>query len=109
MASIGVSALGAVLSHQVASQVTAGLAGSASPPAAARATRSRTCPRCPARCAWCSSTRFGDATGHIFLCRVPFAVLALVCVLFIQEVPLRTTLLREDELDPEVAAEMHVR
>ena len=41
---------------------------------------------------------FGEATGHIFLVAVPFAVLALVCVLFIREVPLRTTILREDEI-----------
>jgi hypothetical protein len=34
---------------------------------------------------------FGDATGHLFLVALPFAVLALVCVLFIKEVPLRTT------------------
>ncbi len=38
---------------------------------------------------------FGEATGHLFLVAVPFAVLALVCVLFIKEVPLRTTVLRE--------------
>ena len=34
---------------------------------------------------------FGEATAHIFLVAVPFAVLALVCVVFIKEVPLRTT------------------
>ena len=43
---------------------------------------------------------FGEATGHLFLVAVPFAVLALVCVLFIREVPLRTTILRADELAP---------
>jgi hypothetical protein len=37
-------------------------------------------------------TAFGEATGHVFLAAVPFAVLALVCVLLIREVPLRTTL-----------------
>ena len=49
---------------------------------------------------------FGEATGHLFLVAVPFAVLAFGCVLLIREVPLRTTLLREDELSPEVAAEL---
>ena len=36
---------------------------------------------------------------------VPFAVLALVCVLFIKEVPLRTTILRADELAAEAEPE----
>ena len=49
---------------------------------------------------------FGEATGHIFLVAVPFAVLALVCVVFIREVPLRTTILRADELAPEATAEL---
>jgi hypothetical protein len=40
-------------------------------------------------------TAFGEATGHLFLTAAPFALLALVCVLFIKEVPLRTTLDRE--------------
>ena len=40
-------------------------------------------------------TAFGEATGHLFLTAAPFAFLALLCVLFIKEVPLRTTLDRE--------------
>ena len=52
---------------------------------------------------------FGDATGHIFLMALPFAVLALVCVLFINEVPLRTTIDREDEVAPEATAELSAR
>ncbi len=40
---------------------------------------------------------FGDATGHVFLLAAPFALVALVAVLFIREVPLRTTIEREDE------------
>ncbi len=38
---------------------------------------------------------------------VPFAVAAFVCVLLIKEVPLRTTVLREDELAPEATAPVH--
>jgi hypothetical protein len=45
---------------------------------------------------------FGEATGHIFLVATPVAALALVCVLLIKEVPLRTTVLRADELEREV-------
>lgn len=51
---------------------------------------------------------FGDATGHIFLVALPFAIGALIAVLFIKEVPLRTSVLRDDELAPEVAAELAV-
>src|SRR6478752_3016388 len=40
---------------------------------------------------------FGEATGHLFLIAAPFAMLALLCVLFIREVPLRTTIQRTDE------------
>jgi hypothetical protein len=40
---------------------------------------------------------FGAATGHVFLVALPFAALALVCVVFIREVPLRTTIERADE------------
>lgn len=46
---------------------------------------------------------FGDATGHIFLVALPFAVGALIAVLFIQEVPLRTSVKRDDELMADAA------
>ena len=51
---------------------------------------------------------FGDATGRLFLMALPFAVVAFVCLLFIREVPLRQTILHEDELDAVVAAELGV-
>ena len=41
---------------------------------------------------------FGDATGHVFLIAAPCALVAFVAILFIREVPLRTTIEREDEL-----------
>ena len=80
-ASIGVSALGAVLSHQVAASVTRRprpALGIRSAPT--RAARSPTWRRCPRRCARVFEHAFGEATGHLFLVAVPFAVLALVCV-----------------------------
>jgi hypothetical protein len=40
---------------------------------------------------------FGEATGHLFLIATPFAMLALVCVLFLREAPLRTTIQHVDE------------
>ena len=95
--SIGVRALGAVLASQVAATVTDGLASMG----VDRATRSgshqipdlATLPG-PIRAVF--EGAFGEATGHLFLIAVPFAVAALLCVLFIKEVPLRTTIERED-------------
>jgi uncharacterized membrane protein len=89
--SIGVSALGAVLAHQVTQKVTAGLAAmgvdttgqSGSIPSLGSL---------PAPVRALYESAFGEATGHLFLTAAPFAVLAFICVLFIQEVPLRTTL-----------------
>ncbi len=101
--SVGVAALGAVLTHQVADRVTAALSRLGVP---ADAHRSGNIPDVssldePFRSIF--EHAFGEATGHLFLVAVPFAVLALVCVLFIEEVPLRTTILRADELAPEAA------
>ena len=51
---------------------------------------------------------FGESFGTIFMVAAPFALIALVCVLFIKEVPLRTSNLEaEVEASPEVAAELH--
>ena len=96
--SVGVAALGAVLTHQVADGVTAALTRLGIP---VDAHRSGNIPDVssldePFRSVF--EQAFGEATGHLFLVAVPFAVLALVCVLFIEEVPLRTTILRADEL-----------
>jgi EmrB/QacA subfamily drug resistance transporter len=108
--SAGVAALGAVLGHQVASHVAAGLKQMGIDPASAHQRGGipdlRTLPA-PIRDLFEHS--FGVATGHIFLAAVPFAVLAFLCVLMIKEVPLRTTIQRSDELDPQVAAELNPR
>jgi len=108
--SVGVSALEAVLSHQVADTVSEGLARMGV--ASGGGGDSRTIPdlsTLPAPIRAIFEQAFGEATGHIFLVAVPFAVLALGCVLLIREVPLRTTILREDELQPEVAAGLDER
>jgi EmrB/QacA subfamily drug resistance transporter len=86
--SIGVSALGAVLSHQVATSLGGGHQSHSIPDL-------DTLPA-PLRAA--IEAAFGEATGHIFMVAVPFAVAAFVCVLFIREVPLRTTIQRADEI-----------
>lgn len=96
--SIGVSVLGALLAHEVARKVVerAGTAGSAA------GTGTIPGPSDPGFAIY--QQAFGEATGHIFLVSVPFAVLALVCVLFIREVPLRTTIRHADEVAPEATA-----
>ena len=102
--SIGVSALGAVLAHQVTDKVDAALQRlgiPVDPHASGNIPDVRTLDE-PYRSIF--EHAFGQATGHIFLVAVPFAALALVCVVFIKEVPLRTTVLREDELTPEATA-----
>ena len=77
--SVGVSALGAVLGHQVADIVSRGpRAGWASPPSGAGGSHAipdlATLPA-PIRALF--EQAFGEATGHLFLVAVPFAVLAL--------------------------------
>ncbi len=104
--SIGVSVLGAALSHQVTTQVASGLAAigvdaSAAGPSGAAIPDMSTLPA-PVRAVFESA--FGDATGHLFLLAAPCAVVALVAVLFIREVPLRTTIEREDEVPAEEPA-----
>lgn len=96
--SIGVSVLGAVLSSQVAGDVREQLAsrGSAAGSPGHQIPDLKTLPA-PVRAIFESA--FGDATGHLFLIAAPFAAAALVCVLFIREVPLRLTIEREDRLE----------
>ena len=93
--SIGVSVLGAILASRVATSVAESTGGTVDHESHAIPDLS-TLPA-PARTIF--EQAFGEATGHLFLVALPFAVLALVAVLFIEEVPLRTTL---DTVEPEV-------
>ena len=93
--SIGVSVLGAILSSRVASSVAEATAAAGGSTGAGVEHESHAIPDlstlpAPARAIFESA--FGEATGHIFLIAVPFAVLAFLAVLAIKEVPLRTTL-----------------
>jgi EmrB/QacA subfamily drug resistance transporter len=96
--SIGVAALGAVLSHQVAARVSSGLTRMGVPADSHQSHEIPDLSTLPAPIRSLFEGAFGEATGHIFWIALPFAALALVCVLFIREVPLRTTILREDEM-----------
>jgi EmrB/QacA subfamily drug resistance transporter len=98
--SIGVSVLGAVLSHHVAADVTSGLSrlgvsgsdsGSSIPDLA-------TLPA-PVRAVF--EAAYGQGIGTLFMIAAPCALIALVAVLFIREVPLRTTI----ELEVPAAAQ----
>jgi EmrB/QacA subfamily drug resistance transporter len=96
--SIGVSVLGAILSHQVAANIAEASGGQVSH-------QSHEVPDLgtlsgPALAI--VEHAFGESFGHIFTVATPFALIALLCVLFIREVPLRTTNL-DAELSPEVA------
>lgn len=107
--SIGVAVLGAMLSHQVAHQVADGYVAARRPPTVPA--DSHAVPDIPALPGWEQSiweTAFGSSFGHIFLVAVPFAMVALVCVILIREVPLRTSNLEaEAAASPLVAAELH--
>ncbi len=89
--SIGVSALGAVLATQVANSVRDGLATMGIKPDAHASHSIPDLDKLPAPIRALYEASFGDAVGHLFLVAAPFAVAALICVLFIKEVPLRTS------------------
>ena len=102
--SVGVSALGAALGHQVSVHVLSGLAALGIKPPAGSSGQSvpdlSTMPG-PVRAVF--EHAFGVATGHVFLLAAPVAAVALVAVLFIREVPLRLTVERADELEKQAA------
>jgi EmrB/QacA subfamily drug resistance transporter len=111
--SVGVSALGAVLAHQVSGSVTDGLGtlvrqGKVTPEQLADMQHSTgdipDLGSLPGPLRVLYETSFGDAIGDIFLVSVPFAVVAFLCVVLIREVPLRTTL-GPAAPEPEVALE----
>ena len=100
--SIGVSALGAAIAHQVAASVTEGLTRLGVP---AGAHGDGTIPdvgSLPAPVRAVFEAAYGDATGQVFLLAVPFAIVALISICLIREVPLRTTIARADELSGEL-------
>jgi EmrB/QacA subfamily drug resistance transporter len=90
--SVGVSALGAVLAHQVADETARGLARLGVEAGAGSGGRIPDLATLPGPVRLVVEHAFGVATGHIFLVAAPFAVAALVAVLFIEEVPMRETL-----------------
>ncbi len=105
--SIGVSALGAALSHQVSDNVSKGLTAlveAGKIPAEALSEMGIDTHAIPDLATLPAPVRevfenaFGEATGHLFLIALPFAVISLVLVLFIEEKTMRETVLSEDEI-----------
>lgn len=106
--SIGVSALGALLGHQVAAKVTDGMQTLGIPTTSHETHAIPDLATLPAPVREVFESAFGQSFGELFLVGTPFAVIALVCVALIKEVPLRTSNLEEfAEASPEVAAELH--
>lgn len=97
--SIGVSALGTALGHKVSSGIADGFTKiGAVPPQSTGGTDIPDMSTLPDNIRPIVVGAFANGTGHIFLLAIPFAVLALIAILMIREVPLRDTIQREDEL-----------
>ncbi|GAA2105228.1 hypothetical protein GCM10009841_23790 [Microlunatus panaciterrae] len=97
---VGVSVLGAVLATRVKTNITDGLTRLGVPTAGSSgegATLDLT--KLPPPVLEVVRAAYGDATGRIFLIGGIVAVLALVSVLFIKEVPLRTTVRMTENLE----------
>ncbi|MEU8226869.1 MDR family MFS transporter [Kribbella sp. NPDC048915] len=104
---IGVSALGAVLAARVKDLIIAGVAAGPNGAAAARklqeggsdGTSLLDVKNLPPQLAELVRHAYGDATGRIFLISAACAVVSLVAVLFIKEVPLRRTVAKVDDVE----------
>jgi EmrB/QacA subfamily drug resistance transporter len=88
---VGVSVLGAVLAAQVADKVASGLRQLGVGGGSAGGSGSLDLSQLPAPVVRIVRSAYGDATGHLFLIAAVVAVISLVAVSFIREVPLRTT------------------
>jgi EmrB/QacA subfamily drug resistance transporter len=99
---IGVSVLGAILANRARDGIVDGIA--ALGPKAAAAVRSSgnsatlDIAHMPEPLAGIVRAAYGDATGHIFMVGFWFAVVALLAVVFLREVPLRTTVSMTEEV-----------
>ncbi|MGW5364342.1 MFS transporter [Actinopolymorpha pittospori] len=99
---VGVAALGAVLAHQVASSISTGLARLGVPaPAGGDAVPEVS--KLPPPVRTVVEAAYGDGIADIFLVATPIAVLALIAILFIKEIPLGTKSGIEQQLESERA------
>lgn len=97
---VGVAALGAVLDSQVASSITAGLTRLGLPvPAGGDAVPDVR--KLPPPVRTVVEAAYGDGIADIFLVATPIAVLAVIAILFIREIPLGTKSGIEQQLESE--------
>lgn len=88
---IGVSALGAVLGHRVATEITGGFASAGiTPPASLAGGTLPDVSTLPGPIAIIVESAYGTAVAEVFLVAAPIALIALVCVILLKEVPLAT-------------------
>jgi EmrB/QacA subfamily drug resistance transporter len=99
---VGVAVLGAVLARRVSTLVASGLValGPAGVAAAAQmqsgsGSSELDFDTLPAQIATVVRSAYGDATGRIFMIAAAMALISLISVLFIKEVPLRRTVRQE--------------
>lgn len=100
---VGVSVLGAVLATKVQNSIQAGLAKMGVPTNG----NSGAMPdvhTLPAPMRDLVERSYGDGIADIFLIAVPLAVIGLICVLFLKEVPLGTKSGLDERLERELAA-----
>lgn len=88
---VGVSVLGAVLATRVKDGITEGLAGMGLKPTGGSAGASLDIDALPGPVAQLVRISYADATGHIFVIAAVISLVALVAVVLLEEVPLRTS------------------
>lgn len=107
---IGVAVLGAMVAGQLRDQIMAGLAKLGISPAAGASSGNLDLKDMPAPIAELVRAAYGDVTGHVFLVSAVLAVMGLIAVLFIEEVPLREQLVHpktdEEVIDTGVVVEV---
>src|ERR1700712_2900144 len=94
----GVAALGALLSSHVSTAITSGLTA-AGIPASATSSSSGQIPNLatlPTAIRSIIENAYGDSVALMFLVAAPMALIALLAILFLREVPLRSTIDVED-------------
>jgi len=112
---VGVSVLGAVLAARVKDQIIQGLLAGPGGAEAARklqeggsgGTSLLDVNHLPPQLAELVRQSYGDATGRIFLIAAACALVSLVAVFFIKEVPLRRTVAKVDEIEDLVDSSVH--
>ncbi|GAA0612888.1 hypothetical protein GCM10009534_54560 [Kribbella sandramycini] len=100
---VGVSVLGAVLANRVTELIASNLRAQGIAPPSGASGSVLDVNALPAPVAEVVRHAYGDATGRIFVIAAASAVVSLLAVLFIREVPLRRTVAMTDELEADVA------